>query len=448
MRIHKRVPFIVTYCFLFFGLLSSCYKKDIQVGSDLAESHTRIITVDTVSVVLSSYVLDSFITNGNNWSIIGNYNDPYAGNTVASTFFQLGLPALSEDVATLLPKSAQFDSLMLYMKPSGYYYGDTSKPFSISVYELAEQPDYDVRSEIYNTNTVAVKPGTPLASFSQIIKPSFRDSIKIRMPQVKGQDFWDKIRGQANQVSNETQFLDYFRGLTIKSNSPTAAVYGFNLADSSIRMRLHYHLTIPYKADKYLDFIITRSSYQFNRIMTNRTGTSMAPTFSGQHEFFASSANPYAVTQTGTGVYLKAKFPALRDILKINEVVRLMSAKMILKPLKGSYDYYGNKLPSPLLLKATDASNIPGGSLLDTTGQGVQLRAPVIDDLYGINTTYTFDVTSYVSALLNTSGTAERGLFILEEDPSAAKQINRAVIGSRQNDTYQIKLVLNILTID
>jgi hypothetical protein len=236
--------------------------------------------------------------------------------------------------------------------------------------------------------------------------------------------------------------------LTIQSNSPTAAVYGFNLADSSIRMRLHYHLTIPYKADKYLDFIITRSSYQFNRIMTNRTGTSMAPTFSGQHEFFASSANPYAVTQTGTGVYLKAKFPALRDILKINEVVRLMSAKMILKPLKGSYDYYGNKLPSPLLLKATDASNIPGGSLLDTTGQGVQLRAPVIDDLYGINTTYTFDVTSYVSALLNTSGTAERGLFILEEDPSAAKQINRAVIGSRQNDTYQIKLVLNILTID
>src|SRR5688572_4131499 len=105
MRIHKRVPFIVTYCFLFFGLLSSCYKKDIQVGSDLAESHTRIITVDTVSVVLSSYVLDSFITNGNNWSIIGNYNDPYAGNTIASTFFQPGLPSLSQDVATLLPKS-------------------------------------------------------------------------------------------------------------------------------------------------------------------------------------------------------------------------------------------------------------------------------------------------------------------------------------------------------
>jgi len=138
MRIHKRVPFIFIYCFVFTGLLSSCYKKDIQVGNELRESHTRIITVDTVSVVFSSYVLDSFATSGNNFALIGNYNDPYVGNTTASTFFQPGLPTLSDDVVNLLPKSAVYDSLQLIMHPSGYY---TAIPPSHSPYRFMNWPN-------------------------------------------------------------------------------------------------------------------------------------------------------------------------------------------------------------------------------------------------------------------------------------------------------------------
>jgi hypothetical protein len=449
MHIHKRVPFVLTYCVLFTGLFTSCYKKDIQVGTETAESHTRIITVDTIGVVLSSYLVDSFITSGNNFSLIGNYNDSYVGKTTASTYIQPGLPTLSEDVATLLPKSAFFDSIVLYMRPSGYYYGDTTKPFDIKVYELAEQPDYTYLTYLYNTSSVPLKTSTILGSWSKPIRPSFRDSIKIRLPDTVGKDFYDKIRTKASQVTSETTFLDYFRGLCIQpTNTNAGPVLGFNLADSSVRLRVHYHLTIPYKVDKYLDFTITRTGYQFNRIITDRTGTPLQPTVSGQHEFFANATNPFSFTQTGTGLYLKAKFPTLRELLKINEVVRLMDAKLVLKPVKGTYDYYGNRLPNPLYLKTTDASNIPGGALADTTGQGIQYRSPVIDELYGINTTYTFNVTSYISALLNTSGKADNGLFILGADPYSAKQIDRGVFGSRQNATYQTKLVLNILTIE
>lgn len=450
MQIHKRVPFLITYCFLFAGLFSSCHKKDIQVGDELAESHTRIITVDTVGVALSSYILDSFITNNNNFALIGNYHDSYVGKTTASTYLQPGLPTIS-DVATLLPKSAFFDSIVLIMKPSGYYYGDTTKPFSISVYELAEQPAYDIegRGYTFNTNTVALKAGGPIATWSKTIKPSFRDSVKIRLDDPKGRDFFEKLQSKAPQVSSETSFLDYFKGLCIQpSNTNGAAVYGFNLADSSIRMRIYYHRTIPYKVNDVLDFTLTRTSYQFNRIITDRTGTTLEPTFSGQREFFANATNPFSFTQAGTGVYLKARFPSLRSLLKINEVVRLMDAKLVLKPVKGTYDNYVNKLPNPLFMQTTDASNIAGNQLGDTTGQGPQFRSPMIDELYGINTTYTFNITSYINALLNTPGTAEHGLFIVQSDPHASKQINRAVIGGRLNANYQTKLVLNILTIE
>jgi hypothetical protein len=448
MRIHKRVPFIFICCFFFTGLLSSCYKKDIQVGNELAESHTRIITVDTVSVVFSSYVLDSFATSGNNFALVGNYNDAYVGNTTASTFFQPGLPTLSEDVTTLLPKSAVYDSIQLIMRPSGYYYGDTTKPFSITVNELAEQTDYTYNNLLYNTSNFPVK-STPLATWSNTISPARRDSVKIRLPNAMGQDLYTKLQTKANQVSNETLFLDYFRGINVRpSNSTGAAVYGFNLADSSVRMRLHYHLTIPYKVDKTIDFILTRSTYQFNRIISDRSSTPLQPTFTGQHEFFSSNTNPYSMTQGGTGVYLKVKFPSLRSILKIDEVVRLMDAKLVLKPVKGTYDYYINKLPNPLHLATTDASNLVGSSLVDTTGSGIMYRSPFIDDLYGINTTYTFNISSYINYLLNTSGVGESGFFIIQDVAQSAKQINRGVFGSRENATYETKLVLNLLTIE
>jgi len=449
MRIHKRVPFILTYCLLFTSLLSSCYKKNVQVGDELAESHTRIITVDTVAVQLSSYVLDSFPTNNNSFSLLGNFFDTYTGNTTTSTVLQVGPPTISEDVATLMPKSAFFDSLVLYMHPSGYYYGDTTKPFAIQVNELADQPDYTYLTYFFNNSKVSLKPQPPIATYSQVIRPTPRDSVKIRLPQTMGQNWYDMIKNKDTRFSSETSFLDFFKGMYIQpANANGAAVYGFNLADSSVRIRMFFHQTIPSKIDKFLDFFITRTGYQFNRIISDRTGTTLEPTTKGQHEFFPTTANPYAITQAGTGVYLKAKFPSLRDVLKIDDVVRLMDARLIVKPVKGTYDYFTNSLPNTLFLKMTDASNIPGNALLDTTGQGTMYRAPSIDFIYGANTTYSFNVTSYINSLLNTPGSIDNGLFIIQDDAQTAKEINRGVIGSRQNTLYQTKLILNILTID
>ena len=419
------------------------------MGSDLAESYTRIITVDTIGVTLSSFVLDSFKTAGNNFALIGNYHDAFTGKTNASTFFQPGLPTLSEDASTLLPKSAVYDSIVIYMRGSGYYYGDTTQPFAISVYELSRQPSPDDdQQDVWNTSDVPVKT-TPLATVSKFFRPSLKDSIVFRLPDTIGKDFYTKIQSKATQFSSQALFLEYFKGLAIKpTNTTSGAVYGFNMNDSSIRMRLHYHLTLPYKQDKTIEFITTRSTGQFNRVVTNRTGTPLQRHSTEEREFFATATTPYSFTQSGTGVYLKAKFPTLREVLKIGDVVRLMDARLILKPVKGTYNYYGNKLPNPLFLATTDASNIAGSQLLDTTGQSVQFRAPSIDDLYGVNTNYTFNITSYINALINTPGSAENGLFIIEDAASASKHLNRAVIGSRLNETYQTKLILNLLTIE
>jgi len=257
------------------------------------------------------------------------------------------------------------------------------------------------------------------------------------------------IRNKDTRFSSQTNFLDFFKGIYIQpANATGAAVYGFNLADSSIRLRMHFHQTIPQKTDKFLDFIITRTGNQYNRIITDRTGTMLEPITKGQHDFYPTAANPFAITQGGTGVYLKARFPSLRDVLKIDDVVRLMDAHLVLKPIKGSYAYFGNSLPNTLFPVTTDATNNLGSALLDTTGQGTQYRAPSIDFIYGANTHYTFNITSYINSLLNTPGSQENGLFIIQDPAQTAKEINRGVMGSSQNTLYETQLILNILTID
>jgi hypothetical protein len=431
------------------ALFVSCYKNDIQFGNNLAESHTRLVTVDTVTPVMSTYVLDSFVTSGTNTLFAGMYSDAFLGNTTASTYFQFGAPVLTGDVASLIPSHAVYDSLVVLMKPNGYYYGDTSRPLSIEAYQLAAQPDYTYASKLYNTSSVKLLPASPLGTFSKRISPARKDSIKIKLPDSIGRDFYNKIKSKATQVQDETSFLNYFKGLCIQpAGTDGGAVYGFNVADTSIRMRLYYHFTIPYIEAKSIDFYMARTAYQFNRIITNRTGTPLEPTTAKQREFFASAQNPYSFTQSGTGTMLKIKFPSLRNLLMVDDVVRLLDAKLILKPVNGTFDNFIYPLPNYLYMAQTDATNGIGPELADTTGDAVQYRTPQIDYLYGVNTAYTFSVTSYINALLNTAGTAENGVFILQEAPGASKQFNRGVFGNRQNTQFQTSLVLTLMTVD
>ena len=429
-------------------LFVSCYKKDIQFGENLADSHTNLLTVDTVTPLMATWLLDSFATSGNNYLQIGSYKDAYLGNTTASTFFQFGVPTLSGDVSTVFPKDAEYDSLILVMKPSGDFYGDTTKPFSISVYELAEEPEFTHNDRLYNTSSFGVLP-TPLGSFSQRISPGYRDTVHIRLPDSKGLDFYNKLKSNANELKSEDYFLDYFKGLCIRpSGSDNNAVYGFSTTDSTVTMRLHYHTKFPYYEKKVITFYITRSSYQFNRIITDRSGTLLEGVIPAHEEFYANAAHPLSFTQPATGTLLKMTFPSLRNLLQINDVVRLVDAKLVLKSVGGTFDDYVYKLPGQLHLANTNATNIIGASLTNDSTGTTLYSSPSYDYLFGVNTQYTFPITSYINALLNTDGKSDYGFFIMREEPGSAKHFNRGVFGSKQHPKYKTQLILTLLTIE
>lgn len=424
----------------------SCYKDEIQFG-DIGheDSHTRIINIDTITPVISTVVLDSFPTNGNNILMIGRWYDAQLGTTDASTYIQFGRPA---DLASFsFPNDAVYDSLALTCKPISQYYGDTLTAQTFSVYELAYQPDYSYASRIYNTSATGVLP-TPLTSLTKLLNPGRGDSLQIRLPQAKGLDLYNKIRNNATEISNDDNFLHYLRGFCIRVGATDkGAIYSFN-ADSSVVLQLHYHTTIPTYQQHTVKFYVTRTDYQYNRIVSDRSHSPLAPTNNLQTEFFPNTQTPYAFSQAGTGVLMKVKFPSLRNILGYTSVVKLISAKLVLKPVEQTFDNYGYRLPDSLYLAQTDASNLIGSPL--TTGDGAYTlyATPSLDYIDRINTNYTFDVSAYLNYLLTTAGTTEGGFFVLQEAPGTTRGLDRVLMGSASHPKYKTQLSITVMAVD
>jgi hypothetical protein len=446
MTIPKPAATVFSGLCLVITLFSSCYKEPIKFGDIGGESNTRLITIDTITPILSTVILDSFPTSDKGILLIGRWEDPLMGTTRASTYFQVGLPASVINLA--FPNDAVYDSLAMTLRPNKQYFGDTVQAQTFSVYELANQPDYTYANSLYNTSSTAKASATPMGSTTVRIRLNRNDSVQITLPYSKGLELYNKIKAQTSEVKSEDNFLNYLRGFCIQVNdNDKGAVFGFN-ADSSVMMKLYYHTTIPTYQQHVIEFTLTRTAYQYNQLLSNRTGTALDPLGSTQKEFFTSKQYPYAFTQSGTGVMMKMKFPSLRNILGLGSVVRLLNAKVVIKPVEQTFDTYGYRLPDTLYMAQTDGTNNIGSFIPDITGSATQFSTPSIDYIYRLNTNYTFDLSSYTNYLLNTAGVTEDGVFVLEQIPGSNKKLNRALMGSYNHPKYRTQLIMTVMVIE
>jgi hypothetical protein len=422
-------------------LISSCYKKEIEFGEDPENNYTKIAYIDTVAVSVSTVQSDSFATNGAGSLLLGKYKDPYLGTITARPFFQLGLPT----EAISIPSTAIFDSLIFIIRTNNYYYGDTTKTQTIYVNELSQAISYSYNDQLYNTSSVATKP-TPLGSRTLSIRPLADDSITIRLNNTKGQELFSKMQQLSTDVTDADDFLAYFKGINL-SVGPNDTTVVFGLATgTTMTMRVVYHLTTPAIVDKFIDFPMQANTYTFNQIVADRSGT-VLPSGTVFAEYPSSQTSNLAFTQEGTGLFLKLTFPSLRDVIRNDDIVRLLNADLIIRPAALSFDKHKFKLPSNLHLATTDGSNIIGDRVLNTLGE-VLYASPVIDEIYGENNYYHFNITSYINSLLNTPGSEDNGFFLQQGWTLSSMNLDRAIVNNSSWGNYRTQLALTVLVVN
>lgn len=432
---------------LFITLITvACTRNDISFGTTPENEYTRLNYIDSVEVKMATVFADSFTTSGNTNFLLGRYNDPYLGTITGNNTFRLTIPASIAEI----PATAVFDSLSLIVRLNGYYYGDTLQPMNIQVKELATPITYSYNNKLYNTSTIATKSGT-LGEKSGRIYPGIFDSIIIRLDNIKGMELFNKLRTRATEVTNETDFLNYFYGLTLTTGNTDAFMLGISAAASQIVMRVHYHKTIPFDEKQFIDFPSVANDYAFNHLTADRTGTGLVSSGAGINitEVPAMQSNHVSFLQESMSTYAKITFPSLRNILlaKSNYTVKLIKAELILKPTPLSYNNSMYRLPDSLYLSTTDASNLVGYTVTDSTGTATQYARVVIDNLYGEGTFYRFNITSYIGSMLSNLGTEKQGFFIRQAG-GVTPNVNRLVLSERGKDAYSSQLLLTVMYIN
>ncbi len=430
------LPFLtLSFCF------TACTKPDITFGTDyLNNSFTSIVSVDTATPAISTVLVDSFVSSGTGRAVIGQYSDPYFGSVTAQSYFQLTPPAFSD-----VYSKSSYDSLELIIKPNKSYYGDTTRPLLINVYRLAEQIEYaQNRSSLYNVNSFATYPDA-LGSKSMVIRPSVTDTISIRLSDAAGKDLMDKFKNADDVIKTTNVFLTYFKGLRVSAGS-SGYIFGFS---DSIIMRLHYREPGVITQSKSIDFILSNSSMQFNQITADRSGSALSNLSSSNNQIPSSATNNTSFLQSVSGAVIKVSFPYLRNFLQIPQYVKLVRAQLVITPLRGSFNN-NTTLPPYIRLSSTTYLNQFGADLTATGAGGastVQYGNLVIDNLYGVNTKYTYDVTAYITGQLAIEQNNSNGVLLSPPAPANTTNFNRLILGDNHSATPGVQLQLYYLTV-
>ncbi|WP_173003063.1 DUF4270 family protein [Chitinophaga sp. SYP-B3965] len=425
-----RMRFIGIIAVLFF---SACEKSGFSYEDVPKDGDLQQTLLDTISITMRTVQIDSVITSGTGVALIGGYNDPFFGNMNTGTYFRVGLP-----YDKTVPDRAVYDSIEIIMKPTGYYYGDTLLPQRITVHQLTQEL---VLPEEYNAfyahHSFPVQAAS-LGDQQVTILPTSGKLVRFRLDDVKGREMFELLRTKAQQVSTEDLFLEYMKGLAIRGNN-NAAAFGFEAKDSSLFVRLHYHVTTTEIEEKYFDFLLTRPDLQFNEVRNDRTGTPLAALPSGSSGLLSSATGKQAFLQSLTGTAIRMDFFSLPDLVKLGRYGRIMRAQLLLKPVNGTFQNYAP--PPKLTICLADYKNqVAPGDTVPDANSSLQYGDLVVDKLNPENTNYSYDVTAYCKAVAASNAYTYRGLLLVPTAGDYHTQLNRLIIGDGKNADYRAQL--------
>jgi hypothetical protein len=414
----------------------------------------QVLFSDTSTVLTSTVIYDSVMTGGPSRLLLGRYVDPLFGPVQATTFIQ---PTLLNSIS--LPDGAVYDSLVLslhYEKTSESYprrtytYGDTTKLMTVGIHAL--QADIMTKNSYYNENATGYD-SLPLGKKTFYPRPYSERTLNIKLSNTLGQQIFDKAK--SNLLSSNEDWLTLLKGLAVvPQRTDNGAIVGFTTSQDSTSVKLHYHTTGTDDVTKGVHTF--RVSAAYNQIIADRSKTPLAGLKQRRIALPSSATGERTFIQEGTGVLSRIDIPYIRSLKDIKYSVS-NRAFLRVTPLRQSVT---KLFPAPPVayLYLANKNNEFLTPLLDLKGGAVTGRYVV--DLINNTEFYSFDVSKYVTDLLNSNRLENEGLLMvtsqlgkysqqyLEAQVETSMGVRRLVFGSQKNTSDRgIKLELYYTTV-
>lgn len=433
--------------FLIILVFLSCTKEDMifEIGDKYTDVNTNICYVDTFRIHSYTVRMDSLETSGltSPSIIVGRYVDPVFGTLSSKSFFRVSRPS-----SYTLPHDAIYDSLQLILIHDDYFTGDTNASYTIKAHRLTETLQSIENKTLYNTSHFDYNPAV-FGSTTFRPRPATDDTITLRLDDLFGNELFNLLQDKSFKNSDNNTFLLYFKGFALDYDENNKAVLGYRVTSDSIPvMRLYYHYFDYQNISKYIDFPVSVSSspegyinpdLQFNQIslpgppFDTLVQTNMLPAkYTGNSTY----------VQGGTGILTRLEIPYLRYLGDNYENMKILSAELVLKPVRHSYDIFD--LPQKISLLQTDRFNRLGSYVYGSDGSVLVARLK-IDELFHEETSYTFDVTAYVKAIISLQSDQIPSLFVTLSPEDLNKTLDRLVLSSQSQGNQNVTLKVHFM---
>lgn len=415
--------------------VTACVKGERSLGSQLYGSDISINSVDSFTVNLSSYMQDSVVTSGKSLSLIGSYSNPTFGKVTASSYVIFGRPSMNQ-----IEDNTVFDSLVMTLSYTGYYYGDTLKPYTLSMHRVNQDIVFPSdASYLFNTSAFGYD-SESIGNITFLARPKSKDTVNVKMSSVLGNELFDKFSKYSDQVATPSDFVNYFKGIAFVPGADDSSIVGFDVNNNTMYMTLYYHIVGDVvNVSKSIVMYPYFTQMQFNHISSDRTGTLIENL--GNDPISSTMTGNYAYIQGGTGIVTRIDFPSLADILQVYKHMQVLRAEFIIQPVGdvgGDTQffpqkvnlYYTNKHNDLLSIVKDSQGNVENGNLYE-------------DQIVPSNSTYSWDVTGYVTTVLGNNNINELdGLLIVPE--SIATTFDRVTFADQFRSHYKTELKLYI----
>lgn len=433
-------------------LLYSCEDESntYEVGSSWMSAQSKMVMIDTLTMNMSTVMMDSVVTSGRGVMMIGNIKDQTFGQVTSSSLFEL----TPESYALTSPTTAVFDSIVLYLTNTNFYYGDTLKNYKLNVYPLQSRIKlnngylYNKSNFNYSSNSIGnaefyPRPGTD-SSY-----------VKIRLDQSYGQNLFNLLKN--DNVTNQEYFLNFYKGLALVPSSDNNAMLRFGLNSSyevqinnatkekvSNVVRMYYH-TVSQNGTEQIKYTLDlnpNSGYQYNKIQNDFTGSELAD-LSPLHPIPSQNLGNKAYMMAGIGVFTKVEIPHLKTLKNLYKNYKVIGATLALSPVAG---YYSNNFynPTPLYYYWGDKSNKVISSFLNSDGSSEIQISLSNNSEFQNNNSYNFSLQSYVNTILSESTNSNYNILIY---PSSYADVlsGKAIVGDSKNSTNPSQLKVYML---
>ncbi|MFT4155723.1 DUF4270 family protein [Parafilimonas sp.] len=435
--INRTYRYILALSILASGFFS-CEKKEVDFGVSALTDDPNIATIDTISVNAYTTQVDSFSTVTTGYFVAGNHYDSVMGNLQATAYFDFTIPY---DSTSALDEctSCYFDSLVLITQFAGGFYGDTTAPFTLNVNQLT-QLIYDYNTFGYNVTSRTYN-SEPLGSFTGIVSPAKLSTIRIKLSDDLGQDIYNKIKRESDTITTSDVFLKYIKGFCLTGSSASNTIYYMKPTGDSDLVVLYYHQNAPLPVSRTVKLPLN-TAHQFNGFVADHSGTNLSVFTAKKTQAIESSkTGGYVYMQANHGLYPKFNFPSIYSLKEVNDYVSVVSAVLEVYPLQGSYglqSFY--KLPAAINLDILNEYDAVSGYVYYSGTSTLQTGDLYVDYLYNENTKYTYDITSYVNAVLEAGTSSTYYLYMQPASGASDSTEQRLVLQALNNSSFKLKL--------